>query len=532
MKCLTKAYCSHSSILLLLAFTSMNLTLAQKQIRVLNFQADSGYQHDSKEVALQLIENLGLKNNWEVVSSSGTSVLNTATLSNIDVVVFNNNCGTDGPIFSEVQQHALQKYIRAGGGFVGIHCAGAIWKEKEEFQLWYEGLIGTRLVAHPHVQEATLTIENQDHNISKHLPKKWNIKDEWHMFSSNPRGNVNVLLSLDEDSYEASEDLKMGGDHPFTWYQYYDGGRSFFTSLGHTKETYENADFQKLIEEGILWANGYGGDKNEMGLILDLDADESVTTNEDNEVLHWKNQVTHSLAKDFYPKDYGIRMAMPGSGRPKLKTKISEIKGHNSVIFNEDELINEQEDVFDYLLTGSGYTWFTVIKPYTTANPEEATEFGLHRLKDVNSFMGNLKNGGNYEGLWGCFDDDLTIWSGSRSGVTFGRFDENNPKVSGIQLKPDQFYIVASRVGSGTDMVDVELFVNGINPVGTKKFPVNINANPSKLAIGTERDATNHPGSESFDGEIARVLIYERPLDYIEMSSVFEELKIKYDIIE
>ena len=85
-----------------------------------------------------------------------------------------------------------------------------------------------------------------------HLPKEWIVKDEWHRFSVNPRENVNVLISLDENSYQGEQ--KMGGDHPFTWYQYYGKGRSFFTSLGHTEELYADLNYQKLVEEGILWA--------------------------------------------------------------------------------------------------------------------------------------------------------------------------------------------------------------------------------------------------------------------------------------
>jgi len=507
---------------------------AQTSISILNFQADNGFQHESKEVAMKLVESLGKKNGWKVYSTNDVNTLNETQLSTIDVIIFNNNCGTESAIFSKSHQQALQNFIRNGGGFVGIHCAGAIWHEEKEFQAWYEQLIGTRLVGHPEVQNATLLVENSDHNSTSHLPKESQVKDEWHYFSTNPRGKVNVLLSLDENTYQADSSLKMG-DHPFTWYQYFDGGRSFFTSLGHTVEIYQNADYQKLIEEGIKWAATKPNSDTETaldGLILDLDADQKVVANEKNEVLKWTNVVPQSLAQDFSPKDYGIRITDPGSGRPMLKNNIQEIKGHNAIVFKEDELINEREDVFDYLITGSGYTWFTVLKPYKTQSSEEQTEFGLHRLKDVNSFLGNLKNGGNYEGIWGSFNDDLTVWCGSRNGVTFGRFDQNNPKISGKQLKENQYYVIAARMGSGTGEVTIELFVNDTKPIASGKYPVNIHANPSKLAIGTERDATNHPGSESFDGEIARLLIFERPLKDAEMNQILNYLKSNYGIID
>ena len=265
-------------------------------------------------------------------------------------------------------------------------------------------------------------------------------------------------------------------------------------------------------------------------LILDLDADQGVSTQDNGRVHTWANQVKGSSAKDFVNNDEGVRHSKPGSGMPLLKTELAEINGHNALSFQEDELVNMEEDAFDKLITGSGYTWFAVLKPYPTQDPSEETEFGLHRLRDVNAFMGNLRNSGNYEGFWGCLDDDLTFWCGSRSGLTFGRFDENNPKLSGPKLEADKFYILAARMGAGTDTVDIALFVNSSQAYSSVKYPVNIHAQASKLAIGTERDATNHPGSESFDGEIARILIYEKPLTEEEFTSTLRYLSSRYGI--
>jgi len=520
------------TITAILLISFINPTLSQTSLKVLNFQGDNGYQHSSKDEAINMVNLLGSKNGWEVITSSDPKVINSSQLDAIDVIVFNNNCGTDGRIFSDDQQRALQDYIRNGGGFVGIHCAGAIWKEEGEFQVWFEQLIGTRLVTHPKVQYAKLIVENQDHSCTAHLPKEWVVEDEWHNFSFNPRDNVNVLISLDENSYEGDSTQKMNGDHPFTWFQYYDGGRSFFTSLGHTETVYKNDNYQKMIESGILWAAGIALN-NELpvtnGLILDLNADKDVET-KDDEVIKWTNQVKGFSGKDFIAHDYGVRLSNPGSGKPTLNKNIEELNGHHALVFEEDELINMKEDAFDYLLTGSGYTWFTIIKPYKTADPNADTEFDIYRLKDVNSFMGNLKNGGNYEGLLGSLDDDLTVWCGSRNGITFGRFDENNPKVTGPKLEANKYYIVAARMGAGIDSVDLELFVNNTSAIISGKYPVNPNSNPSKFAIGTERNATNHPGSASFNGEISRFIIYEKPLTNQDMGEIINYLKKNYTI--
>ena len=182
---------------------------------------------------MRLIERLGRDHGWEVVSTHEAEQLATLDLSGFDVVVFNNNCGNRGRILSPEGQWALQAYIRGGGGFLGIHCAGAIWKEGDPFQAWYEGLVGVRMVDHPKVQEARLVVEDHTHGATRHLDKEWRVTDEFHRFASNPRDHVNVLISVDEDSYRGKQ--KMGGDHPLVWYHHYDGGRAFFVSLGHTK---------------------------------------------------------------------------------------------------------------------------------------------------------------------------------------------------------------------------------------------------------------------------------------------------------
>ncbi len=119
---------------------------------------------------------------------------------------------------------------------------------------------------------------------------------------------------------------------------------------------------------------------------------------------------------------------------------------------------------------------------------------------------------GNYEGLWGALSDDNTLWWGARNGISFGRFDANNPQLLGPKLTTGRFYLVAGRMAAGTGAVKLELFVNSLLAAATAAIPVNPESNPSKMAIGQERDAINHPGHESFDGEIARLLIFKRPL--------------------
>ena len=252
------------------------------------------------------------------------------------------------------------------------------------------------------------------------------------------------------------------------------------------------------------------------GLILDLDAAKGVTLEDGDKVTAWRNQVAASPAKEFVKRDEGRKE--PGSGRPALRKAVPELKGKPALVFRQQELVCLDEDAFDCLSTGKGHTWLAVI----------AVHDQRVGLKDVNSFFGNLRNGEKYEGLWGCLNDDNTLWWGARNGVTFGRFDANNPQAVGPELETGKFHLVAGRMGAGEGTVKLELFSNSAKPVATADFPVNPKANPSRMAVGQERDAIQHPGAESFDGEIARFLIWERPLEVDELEAAMKLLQMTY----
>lgn len=214
----------------------------------------------------------------------------------------------------------------------------------------------------------------------------------------------------------------------------------------------------------------------------------------------------------FVKRDEG--RTEPGSGRPTLR-KNATANSKPSLVFLQQELICMDEDAFDGLTTGKGHTWIAVIAVH-------AQRVGV---KDVNSYFGNLRNGGKYEGIWGCLDDDNTLWWGARNGRSFGRFDDNNPKVAGAVLEQGKFHIIAGRMDAGTGTVKLSLFVNTPEPIVSKDFPVDPAANPSRMAIGQERDAIEHPGKESFDGEISRLLIWEKPLTDAELAAVMKSLR-------
>jgi hypothetical protein len=250
------------------------------------------------------------------------------------------------------------------------------------------------------------------------------------------------------------------------------------------------------------------------GLILDLDAAKGIKLEDGDRVFEWHNQAPTKPNLVFVKQDGGRKEA--GSGRPTLRKNASG--GKPSVVFLQQELVCADEDVFDSLTTGNGHTWIAVI----SVHEQRAG------VKDVNSFFGNLRNGKFYEGVWGCLDDDNTVWWGARNGLSFGRFDQNNPKVAGPVLEKENFHLLAGRMEAGTGEVKLSLYMNSPEAVTTATFPVNPDADPSRMAIGQERDAIEHPGKESFDGEIARFLIWEAPLNDKQLAAAMQLLAAEY----
>ena len=142
----------------------------------------------------------------------------------------------------------FERYIQAGGGWVGIHSA----TDTEYEWPWYGQLAGAYFNGHPRIQDADLFVVEKSNPGIEFLPDRWSRKDEWYNFRYvNP--NVNILIKIDENSYEGGTN---GENHPISWYHSYDGGRAFYTAFGHTKETYQEKLFLEHILAGIRWTMG------------------------------------------------------------------------------------------------------------------------------------------------------------------------------------------------------------------------------------------------------------------------------------
>jgi type 1 glutamine amidotransferase len=222
-------------------------TAAKKVTRPMNvlvFSRTTGFRHDSIGPGSEAIRNLATAKGFHADFSEDASVFTPEGLAKYDVILF---LSTTGDILNESQQSAMQGFIRGGGGFVGVHAAS----DTEYSWPWFGQLVGAYFQSHPHIQEADIHVEDTDHPTTKMLPKIWRRVDEWYDYRSNPRGKVRVLATLDEKSYSGG---KMGGDHPIIWCHEMDGGRAWYTGLGHTADTFKEELFLQSLYEGIRWA--------------------------------------------------------------------------------------------------------------------------------------------------------------------------------------------------------------------------------------------------------------------------------------
>ncbi|WP_329091393.1 ThuA domain-containing protein [Streptosporangium sp. NBC_01469] len=220
---------------------------ADPDFKVLVFSKTSGFRHDSIPEGIAAVQKLGLENNFAVDTTEDSAQFTDANLAQYQAVIFMSTTGD--PITTPDQKAAFERYIQGGGGFAGIHAAsdsGYNWE-------WYGKLVGAYFKSHPATQQATVLTEDLAHPSTSHLPTSWTRVDEWYDFQANPRNSVHVLQSMNQKSYTGST---QGIDHPISWCQDYDGGRSWYTGLGHTKESFAEPNFTKMLLGGIKTAAG------------------------------------------------------------------------------------------------------------------------------------------------------------------------------------------------------------------------------------------------------------------------------------
>jgi PKD repeat protein len=232
----------------------------EARFRVLVFSKTTGFRHSSIDEGIAAIRQLGEANDFQVDATEDSTLFRDEILQRYDTVVF---LSTTGDVLNDEQQAAFERYIRAGGGYTGIHSAA----DTEYDWTWYGELVGAYFLSHPAQQNATVRVEDRTDPSTEDLPADWPRFDEWYNYKSpdfktvgngdySPRGQVHVLAALDEATYNEGDGSPEADDHPISWCQRYDGGRSWYTGMGHTEASFTEALFLQHILGGIEVAAG------------------------------------------------------------------------------------------------------------------------------------------------------------------------------------------------------------------------------------------------------------------------------------
>jgi hypothetical protein len=218
--------------------------------RILYFTYSAGYRHDviqlSKAILTQLGSNSGI---FEVTATEDTSEFSLENLERYAAVMFY----TSGELpMSHAQKTALLNFVRSGRGFLGVHSA------TDTFYTWpdYLDLVGGYFNGHPWHQAVTIEVVDPSNPLVAFLGNSLQVEDEIYQISDFDYRGSRVLLRLDPRSV----DLGKTGVHqrfygwPLAWTRFYGEGRVFYTALGHEPSVWQDARYQRILTNAILWS--------------------------------------------------------------------------------------------------------------------------------------------------------------------------------------------------------------------------------------------------------------------------------------
>lgn len=239
-----------AAVLFVLVWAAESCFMRSKPpVRILVFSKTKGFRHKSIANGIAALRKIAEENGYLMDTTENADNFNEENLKKYAAVVFLN---TTGDVLNDVQQADFERYIQAGGGYVGIHAAA----DTEYDWPWYGKLVGGYFNGHPsvpsNVQRGQIFVIDKKHPSTEHLPDTLERTDEWYDYRNMYPG-VKVLMRINEKSYVGS---KMDNNHAIAWYHEYDGGRAWYTAGGHTEESFSEPDFIRHIAGGLKYAIG------------------------------------------------------------------------------------------------------------------------------------------------------------------------------------------------------------------------------------------------------------------------------------
>lgn len=242
------------SLTLVLSAASSSTFVFAEQFNALLITKTAGWHHPALIEGVNAIRSMSKKHFFKLTWQEDTNrIITDENLKDYDVIIF---MLTTGDILNNQQQLVVERFIQSGKGFVGIHSASDTEYEWE----WYTKLVGHTFVIHPPEVTAELNVISRKFPGLELMPDKRWWTDEWYEFGSANTEGLNYILTVNEETYDPKVqwgDKKgdgMGKFHPIAWYHNFDGGRSFYTALGHIPESYSDKLFQEHLYGGIFWA--------------------------------------------------------------------------------------------------------------------------------------------------------------------------------------------------------------------------------------------------------------------------------------
>jgi len=215
---------------------------------ILIFTRTTGYRHASIPAAVAAVRAIGHRDGFAVVATEDPRAFTDAALHRFRAVAF---LLTTGTVLDAGQRGALERFVRHGGGWLGVHSAS----DTEYSWPFYGRLVGAYFRRHPVIQPATVDVSDRRNPATAPLPAVWRRVDEWYDFRSDPRGHVHVLATVDERTYRGGG---MGADHPIAWCHEDLGDRAFYTAMGHTIAAYHEPLFLAHLRGALDYVLGRG----------------------------------------------------------------------------------------------------------------------------------------------------------------------------------------------------------------------------------------------------------------------------------
>ena len=240
-------------LIFLTFFLLVSSTVQAEQFNVFLFTKTDGWHHKSINAAVTGMERLAQKHHFSIDWHEDAAQINDENLAQYDAVMF---MLTTGDILSDEQKRVMERFVRSGKGFVGVHSAS----DTEYKWDWYTSMVGRSFHIHPLIQTAELSVINRKFPGMERMPDSFLWTDEWYEFGAERIDTLNYILTVDESTFDPKADwgeksgVGMGKFHPIAWYHEYDGGRAFYTALGHLPATYSDPLFMEHIYGGLYWA--------------------------------------------------------------------------------------------------------------------------------------------------------------------------------------------------------------------------------------------------------------------------------------